>query len=113
MRKILIVVFILLYLPLAFAGDADLLEIQSIPQLDGTPENLEIIIGTWDGQGVIAAVYPDRLVISDSNFYLASNVVLITTAGVPYLKSLTSGMAVYYFLDSSQKVTKLAITTDK
>lgn len=113
MKKILVVVLILLCFPPVFADDANLLEIQSIPQLDGIPENLEALIGVWDGQGVIAAVYPDRLVISDSNFYLASDVVLITTYGLPYPKSVSSGMVVYYFLDSSQRVTKLAINTDK
>ncbi len=96
-----------------FGADQGLLEVQSIPKLDPELAKLESVIGTWHGKGRIDAIYPQRIIINDSNYNMESDAALIYLDGTKYKKGLKTGMSVYYFLGTNRVIIKLAIDTIK
>ncbi len=107
-------VLLILLLPIhLYADEGTLLDIKQIPQVDFKNARTGPSIGEYNGKGQINAVFPDRIVVNDSNLHLSSNPKLSTINGNKYRGQLKQGMNIYYFLDKNKAVSKVVVDTDK
>ncbi len=111
MKKIWITSLLMtLLLPICLhADETKALEIKQIPQVDFENRRTGVSIGEYNGKGLIYAVFPDRIVVNDSNLYLSANPNLTTIKGQKHRGQLKQGMTIYYFLDKDRSVSKIVI----
>ncbi|MCP3940826.1 MAG: hypothetical protein GY710_05010 [Desulfobacteraceae bacterium] len=112
MKKLIIIGILLILFPAthSYANEQELVEIQQIPKVGVELTPIESKIGEYDGIGRIDAIYPGRLVINDSNFYLSSPLKVVTMEGRE--GQLKKGIKVYYFLNKHKAIFKLVTASD-
>lgn len=109
LKKYIILLFVIMLPLTGHAEDTKLQGIDSLPDPSIIRQKQTISIGEYHGEGMIDRVDKDFLVINDMAFYFGSSTSRESLNGSSSSTKLVTGLYVYYFLDSKDRLSRIII----